>query len=170
VLDDNNQLPVKEERAMQLIQRAKTSALNGEATPSLELLDEAGRLLNINDKARNRFQLEARFELACAYALFDSSRSTVIFEAVIDRINDVATATVMADGFLTDSMEPLTRNDELILKTVSLFVNGREYTKALSLFAGGAFERTKEITDRCQRPELRIMLRLLVAQSVLANK
>jgi hypothetical protein len=170
VADDSNRLPAKEERAMELIQKVRTSALNGETTPSLELLEEAGRLLNINDKARNRPQLEARFELACAYALFDSSRSTVIFEAVIDRINDLATATVMADGFLTDSMEPLTRNDELILKTVSLFVNGREYTKALSLLAGAAFERTKEITDRCQPPELRIMLRLLVAQSVLADK
>jgi hypothetical protein len=89
---------------------------------------------------------------------------------VIDRINDLATATVMADGFLTDSTESLTRNDELILQRVSLFVNGREYMNDLSLFAGGAFERTKDIIDRCQRPEVRIMVRLLVAHSVLANK
>lgn len=167
---ESNQPRAKEERAVELMQRAKAFALKGETIPALELLDEAGRLVNINDKARNRAQLEARFELACAYVMLDPARSTVIFETVIDRINDLVAATVMGDGFLTDSTEPLTRNDELVLQTVSLFVNSREYTKGLSLLAGGAFEHARDIIDRCQRPELRILMRLLLAQSVLTGK
>src|SRR5206468_1700071 len=78
-------------------------------------------------------------------------------------------ATVLG-GFFVDG---LVRDDEIMLEMIVTLLgfSGNEfsqYTTDLSALARADFERTKNLVDKLQRDEVRIVLRLILAQSILA--
>lgn len=157
-----------EERVAELVRQARERAEKGETRTALKLLDQARGL--VYSRARNMAQLDAQLHIAQSYAALMPARSFEILEPIIDQLNYLADAAVTVDGFLTE--EPLARDDELLLKPMFESVNDtlNENNEGLAALTRSDFDRTKATVDRLQRNELRIMARLLIAQSVLSER
>ncbi|HEX8774557.1 MAG TPA: hypothetical protein VF735_13370 [Pyrinomonadaceae bacterium] len=156
-----------EERVAELVQQAREREEKGERGVALKLLEEAQGLLY--SRAKNMGQLSAQLQVAQSYAALRPARSFAILEPLMDQLNYLADAAVTVDGFLTE--EALARDDELLLKPMLESVSDtlNENNEGLRALTRANFDRTKAAADRLQRNELRIMARLLVAQSVLSE-
>lgn len=155
-----------EERVAVLIELAKAMTGKNEKGRAVELLEEAHGL--IGGRARNLAQLRAQLQVAGAFAPLEPERSFGIVESAVDQINELANAAAIINGFITEAQ--IARDDELVLKTVSgyLSVFPEEDAEGFAQLARTKFNAMRHVADRLQRNELRIMVRLLILQSVLA--
>ncbi|MBC8028719.1 MAG: hypothetical protein H7Z16_01295 [Pyrinomonadaceae bacterium] len=154
-------------RVTDFIREAGEKETGGEAVLALELLNQARGLIGI--RAKNAEQLVEQFLLACAYASLAPRHGFEIIETMVDRLNQLADAVVVIDGFLND--EQLARGDQLLLVPLAAswerVLEG--HRRELVWLALADFDRIKSVTDGFQRAEVRIMARLLLAQSVLSD-
>jgi len=155
------------ERAVEIINRAAPLVGKGERKGALELLGEARGLLGA--RARDSAELGAQLLLAQAYAPLNPQASLEILGQLVEPLNNLADATVVVDGFLTE--DRLSRDGELLLQPLSESFNGmlEDEGAGLSLLARVEFDQTLIIVDRLRRPEVRILARLFVARSVLSS-
>lgn len=158
-------LKTNEERVMVLAHLATGAAAKGDKKIALQLLDEARGM--IGGRAKNFTQLGAQLAVARAYAPLDASRSLAILEPVVDQLNELLAAAVVLGGFAT---EDIVRDDEIMMEPLSMVSNEIfvRYLSDVSAMARADFERTKALADRFQRDEIRIIARLLIAQSILS--
>jgi hypothetical protein len=158
-------LRTNEERVMVLAQLATGAAERGDKKGALQLLDEARGM--IGGRAKNFTQLGAQLAVARAYAPLDAARSLAILEPVVDQLNELLAAAVVLGGFIT---EELIRDDEIMMEPLAMVSNEIffRYLGDLNALARADFERTSALADRFQRDEIRIMARLLIAQSILS--
>ncbi|HEY0378863.1 MAG TPA: hypothetical protein VGC87_18255 [Pyrinomonadaceae bacterium] len=157
-------LRTNEERVMALAQLAEGAAAKGDKKLALALLDEAGELSGA--RAKNARQLLAQLVVARAYAPLDASRSLAILEPVVDQLNELLAAGVLLGGFFA---EEFVRDDEIMMEILITVSSGipSEYLGDVGTLSHADFDRTRALADRFQRPEVRTIARLLVAQSVL---
>ena len=161
-------LRTNEERAMLLAQLAMGAGAKGDKKVALKLLDEASGM--INQRAKNINQLGAQLMVAHAYIQLDPSRSFAILEPIVDQLNELLGAAAVLGGFF---VEELVQDDEIMLGPIMSFLNlaGGEFVQYLgdfALLARADFERTKALVDKFQRDEVRVIMRLLLAQSILS--
>jgi hypothetical protein len=154
-----------EERVVALTQLALAASLKGEKKTALALLDEARSM--ISNRARNFAQLGAQLQVARAYAKLDSARSFVILEPVVDQLNELIAAGALLGGFFT---EQFVKDDEIQVGVMNSLVEMSvgQYSSDLYALARDDFERTKALTDRFQRDEIRTRARLMVIKSILS--
>ncbi len=157
-------LRTNEERVMALAQLATAAAAKGDRKAALQLLDEARGMSS--SRAKNFMQLGVQLTVARAYAPLDASRSLAILEPVVDQLNELLAAAVVLGGFIT---EELVRDDEIMMEPLTMISNefAGTYANDVKALAVADFERTKALADRFLRDEIRIIARLLVAQSIL---
>ncbi len=158
-------LRTNEERVMALAQLATGAAARGDKKVALQLLDEARGM--ISGRAKNFTQLGAQLAIARAYAPLDASRSLAILEPIVDQLNELLAAAVVLGGFIT---EEFVRDDEITMEPLTMISNGfaGNYANDVKALALADFERTKALADRFLRDEIRIIARLLLAQSILS--
>jgi hypothetical protein len=154
-----------EERMVVLAQLATGAAAKGEKKIALQLLDEArGMMIG---RAKNFKQLGAQLAVARAYASLDAARSLAMLEPVVDQLNELLAAAVVLGGFITDE---IVKDDEVMIGPL-LMISGEflaNYLGDVNTLARADFERTRALADRFQRDEVRIIARMLIAQSILA--
>jgi hypothetical protein len=163
-------LRTNEERAMLLTQLASGAAAKGQKKIALQLLEEARAMLG--QRAKNINQLGALLMIARAYAQLDPSRSLAILEPIVDQLNELLGAATVLGGFF---VEELVRDDEIMLGPLSMFFSMgmasnvllQQYIGDINTLARADFDRTKALVDRFQRDEIRTMMRLMLAQSIL---
>ena len=171
-LDEAKQLVsgirAKERRASALAQLAAGVAAKGDRKAALSLLDEARGL--IDRQPDNQKEIEALLEVARGYALVDPARTFELIDPLIDQANEMLTAAALLEKF--GSGQGLFRKGEMVLQPRLAGGGGLygQYVKALAELARADFERTKTAADRFGRDEVRIMARLLIAQSVLSDR
>jgi hypothetical protein len=162
-------LHTDEERAMLLVQLATGAAAKDEKKIALQLLDEAHGMMS--QRAKNIRQLGAQLLIARAYIRLEPSRSLEILEPIVDQLNDLLGAATTLGGFF---IEELVRDDEIMLSPFSMLFNlasndfTNQYVGDLAALARADFDRTRALVDRFQRDEIRILMRLLLAQSILS--
>jgi hypothetical protein len=158
-------LRTNEERVMALAQFASAAAVRGDRKVALQLLDEARGMLS--GHAKNFMQLGAQLSVARAYASLDASRSLAILEPVVDQLNELLAAAVVLGPFIA---EEIIKDDEITMEPLAEMSNGfvAMYSNDVKALARADFERTKALADRFLRDEVRVMARLLIAQSILA--
>lgn len=161
-------LRTNEDRVALLTQLAMGAAAKGDKKTALKLLEEASGM--VSQRAKNIYQLGAQLMLAHAYASLDPSRSFAILEPVVDQLNELLNAATVLGGFF---IEELVKDDEIMLGPISTFLNfssneTAQYFADLAVLARPDFDRTKALVDKFERGEIRIMMRLLLAQSILA--
>jgi hypothetical protein len=162
------ELHTNEERVQLLTQLAIGANTKGEKKIALKFLEEASTM--ISQRAKSSKQLGSQLAVAHAYAQIEPSRSFAILEPVVDQLNELLGAAVLLYGF---SSEEFVRDDEIMLKplvTILSFAGGGfvQYNGDFALLARADFERTKNLMDKFQRDEVRIMMRLNLAQGILA--
>jgi hypothetical protein len=157
-----------EERIAILTQLAIAVSEKGDKKTALLVLEEARNLSS--NRPRYSRQLFARLQIAHAYASIDPSQSLAILETTVDQLNELISAGIVLGEFFGE--EELVRDDEITFGIVGEFSDmfQKQFSKELALLATEDFKRTRDIADRFQRSEVRIMARLLVAQSVLGQK
>lgn len=156
-----------EERVLALVQLAEGASAKGDRGFALALLDEAREMSAA--RAKNSKQLLAQLAVARAYGPLDASRSLAILEPAVDQLNELLAAGVVLGSFFTDE---LVRDDEIMMEPLVAVSNEifNNYLGDLGALSRADFERTRELADRFQRPEIRTIARLLVAQSILSPK
>jgi hypothetical protein len=156
------------ERAAALVELARTLTEKNRRERAGELLEEASVL--VGKRAHSLVQLGAQLQVACVYARVDPARGLGVMGLLVDRLDELADAAVVVDGFLTE--ERLARDDELKLKPVSDYVDALpdETAEDFALLAWARFDEMKQTADGFRRAELRLMARLLLARSVLTRR
>jgi len=162
------QLPsirLKEKRALAMAEIAMMLEKKGKHDEALKLLDEAQTLVKLDLTSQS--QSEALLAVLLADALIDPDRAFTAIEPIIDRANDNLGKLLLLDkliksGFVKDGEIKLQRPG-IISMDFAIF----KYGKGVVALANADFNRTKSLTDRLQRNELRVMARLLMVQSLM---
>lgn len=162
-------LRTSEERASVLCELAAALLRRNEQERARELMGQARNLLT--NRPRNYAQIKARLKVACAFAAVDADQSFEMIGAIVDQLDELATATLAVDGFITE--EQFARDDELILQQTLQSLEGDVDDDAqddgLRLLARNEFERMKDAADKFQRAELRTLAHLRLVETVLSE-
>jgi hypothetical protein len=139
----------------------------GDRKLALELLDEARKL--INSPPANQKQIDALMRVAGAYALVEPARAFELINPLVVQANEMIAAAALLDKF--GSGQGLFKRGEMLLQLSFSAANGPyvQHLRKLTSLARADFERTKTVVDGFQRDEIRLMGRLLIAQSVLSD-
>ena len=157
-----------EERVGLLAQMAAMAQGKGDHQMARGLLEEARGLLD--SQVINTQQLNSRLQVARSYASLEPAQSFDLIEPIIDRINEVLAAAEVLDGFMGGNN--LFRDGELIMQPQNgqLEMIYYSFAREIGQLARHDFKRAKDVADRFQRTEARVMALLLVAQGVLAEQ
>ncbi|PYS84993.1 MAG: hypothetical protein DMF70_04840 [Acidobacteria bacterium] len=157
---------LKEERARAMAELAILLEKKGEHGEAVKLLDEAQALVKVDLKSDS--QSNALLAFMLAYALVEPAKAFAIIEPIVDRANDDISKLLLLDKIVKSGA---TKNGEILLSQprMPLDFEMLKYGPGVVALANADFSRTKALADRIQRPELRILGRLLLAQSILRS-
>jgi tetratricopeptide (TPR) repeat protein len=161
------QIRRKEERARAMTQIAMLLEKRDKHDEALKLLDEAQTLIKTN--LNSETQTNALLALVGAYALVEPAKAFGILERTIDRANDEVTKALLLDKIARSGVvkkgEIRLSQSGMIPFDLAVF----KYGKSVAALANADFDRTKAAADRFERNELRLIVRLLLAQALLSK-
>jgi tetratricopeptide (TPR) repeat protein len=157
----------KEESARAMVEVALKLNKQGKRDEALELLNEAEAL--VKPDLTSETQTNALLGLVLAYALIEPPKAFSMIERTIDHANDDLGKALLLDKILRSGLiqkgEIKLRNSQMLPVDLVVF----RYGKAIAALAEADFDRTKAAADRFERNELRLLARLLLAQSLLGS-
>ena len=158
-------LPLEEQVSL-LAQMANSAATDGDRAVAFQLLGEAQALLP--NRPRGYGLLQAQLAIAAAYERLDPERGAPIVEKVIDQTNELVAAAQVLDGF---DVSGYFRNDEFVIGggnplNMIAETSGRE----LGTIARGDLDRARLAAERFQRPEMRLIALLQIAQAAITSE
>lgn len=160
-------LSTNEERVMTLTELASSLAAKGEKETAAALLDESLQLMPAQVKKQHELELTAK--IAGVFSVAAPERAFMMFEGSIGAMNDFINSGIKLDEFYGGGAAEA---DELLFlsinKQVLMYVpNSVELIRNLS---NADFERTVALADKFERPEIRLFVRLRIAQALLDAK
>lgn len=130
---------------------------------ALGLLNQAGQI--IDSTTPGGAQLGAQMGLAMMYCSLKSDRGFAIMESLIPKLNELVNAAATLDGiethYLRDGEWNMSANGGLGTLLTTLSDNA-------GYFANMDFDRSVTLANQFERPEVRLMAQLKLAQSILA--
>lgn len=158
---------LKEARARALAEIAVVLEKKGNHDEALKLLDEAQTLIKTD--LTSDTQSDALLALVTAYALVEPAKAFGIIERTIDRANDEIAKALLLDKIVSSGAikkgEIRLQQSGMIPLDFAVF----KYGKSVAALANVDFDRTKAAADRFERNELRLMVRLMLAQALLRS-
>jgi hypothetical protein len=156
---------LKEERARAMAEIALVLEKKGNHDEALKLLDEAQTLIKTD--LNSETQTNALLAVVTAYALVEPAKAFSIIERTIDSANDQIAKLLLLDKILKSGAikkgEIRLQQSGMMPIDFAVF----KYGKSVAALAKVDFDRTKAAADRFERNELRLMVRLLLAQALL---
>lgn len=145
----------------------------GDKELAAEIMRDAERLVNPSPKNYQDFLLT--WMLASGYADADPEKAFPILDDAIGRANNIISAAVQVGEFV-DAMEEIISDGEIqlggfgggALRGLSRQLGVAEAT--IDRLARADFARTKALTNRFERPEVRVLAKMLVLRTVLGKK
>ena len=148
-----------------MVQLALIMEENGSHDEALKLLDEAQTMIKTD--LFSETHTNALLTLVAAYAVVEPPKAFGLIERVIDRANDDVAKALLWDKIMRSGVvksgEIRLENSGVMPIDFAVF----KYGKGVAALAKADFERTKAAADRFERTELRLMVRLMLAQSLL---
>jgi tetratricopeptide (TPR) repeat protein len=134
---------------------------------ALQLLGEARNL--ISSPPENDRQVAALLQVARAYAVVEPAQTFELLNPLIDQANEMLAAAALLEKF--GQGQGIFKKGEIILQSSVSVTQGSygQYLTELGTLARADFDRTKALADRFQRNEIRLIARLIIAQSVLSD-
>jgi hypothetical protein len=130
----------------------------------LKLLDKANELL-VSSKP-GEWQTKLQIELALEYCLFGNERCLSMVEPMVGKLNELVAAAAKLDGFdnhyLRDNEWNMT-GEGGVGSLLTLMANNAHY------FAWYDFDRSLELCSQFERPEIRMMAQLKLAQGIMSG-
>lgn len=153
------------ERIAALTELASALAAKGETETASKLLDDSIQIL-MSAPFKNQQDLTAVLLIAAAAAKVAPEHAFTIVEAAAGRMNEHIRAGVLLDEFYNSgSLEA----DELFYEMMNrqTVAHIPDSTNLLKSLAQSDFGRTVRLTDKFERPEIRLFARLRILQSLL---
>lgn len=163
----------KEEKIMALSMLASQVSAAGDKELAAEIMKDANTLVNPSPKNYKDF-MEIWF-LASAYAATDPEKAFPLLDDTIYRLNDTISAFIKVGEFIDVSGEMIDDGEVQIGALGGSMINGltRELGIASSTIRNLAiadFGKTKALTNKFDRPEVRILAKMLILRAVLGDK
>ncbi len=157
---------LKEQRALAMAELALILEKKGRHEEALKLLQDARPLVKIDFNSDT--QSRAFLALILAYSLVDPPQAFAMAEPIIDRANDNISKLLFLDKIVHSGA---VKSGEIVMQDpgVPLDFALIKYGRGVVALANADFTRTKALADRFQRNELKLMARLLIAQSILRS-
>lgn len=157
---------LKEQRALAMAELAMILEKKGRHEEALRSLQDARPLVKIDFNSDT--QSRAFLALILAYALIDPPQAFAMAEPIVDRANDNISKLLFLSKIAHNSA---VKNGEIVMQDpgVPLDFALIKYGQGVVALASADFTHTKALADRFQRNELKIMARLLIAQSILRS-
>lgn len=155
----------KEERARAMVELALMLKEKGKDEDAAAMLDEAASLIKTDltdEKSTN-----ALLTLLCAYAVVDPPKAFALAERTVDHANGQISLLLLLDKVIKSGA---VKKNEIVLEQpgvmpVDFFLF--KYGKGVAALAKADFRRTRALTERFERNELRLMAQLLVLKGLL---
>ena len=132
---------------------------------ALGLLNQAGQIIDSTPPGKS--QLEEQMALSMLYSSLKSDRGFAIIESLIPKLNELVAGAATLDGFenhyLRDGEWNMT-GEGVVGGLLTALAQNAGY------FAELDFDRSVTLARQFERPELRLMAELKIAQSVLGNQ
>jgi hypothetical protein len=157
------EIPGGQERAIILMGFARQIGTKDRKT-ALKLLDQAREIVEAMKPGRD--QTEAQVSLAAMYCLEHSNRGLAIIESLMPKLNELVAAAVKLDSYENHYL----RDGEWNMSSegnVGKLLTGM--AQNAGYFAWCDFDRAVSAAAQFERPELRLMAQLKLAQSILAG-
>jgi hypothetical protein len=152
-----------EQKVQILTQLASNLAGKGDKTQALELLNEARAYL-VASPTQTSAKLSAQLQLARSYASLDMDQSFALMQGVIAQVNQLIGAAAVLDGFENRYLQ----EGEWMRRGytgLSNLVNNLDQN--LGFLASQNVENALTLSDQLERPEVRLMAQLDIAQALL---
>jgi hypothetical protein len=157
-------LKTNEERAATLSELAAALAGKGDREAATKLLEEAAPMLS--SRLKKQEQLQSYLQVARAYSLAAPDRAFAMLENGAAQMNDFINAGIMLDEFYSYGSQ---KQDELIYNAINrqALTHVENSVELLKNLAKADFARTVDLADKFARPEIRVFVRLKLAQALL---
>jgi len=145
----------------------------GDKELAAEIMKDAASLVNPNPKHYQDFIFTLM--VAAGYAESDPEKAFPILEDTIGRVNDLIYSFVKIGEFIDVSEEMITDGEAQVGAFGGGMIRGlgKELGVAeatISTLVKADFAKTKALTNRFDRPEVRVLAKMLVLRSVLGKK
>jgi hypothetical protein len=155
------------ERAGMLIQIVNRFGASQKKADMIDILEQARALIGATGRAEDQEQMNSLLQLSQSYAQFDPKRSFEIIEPLVDQLNEMSEAAALLNGFGQQYL----RNGELLLQNGnSVGSAASQLIQTLGSLAATDFDRAKSVADRIQRPEVRLVAYLTIAQNAINQR
>lgn len=162
----------RDQKLLALSVLAAQVALSGDKETALQIMDEASSL--INPQPKNYRDYTETWIVASGYAGVDTDKSFPMLEDTIFRLNETITAFVKVGEFID------TTNEIFVEGELQLGSFGGEMTRGLTRSLGALdatvlhlakadFARTKALTNKFDRQEVRILAKMIVLRGILGE-
>lgn len=160
-----NRVKAVEQRVQMLINLAMNVANKGDKKQALELLEEARTLLD--SSPANQVRLTAQLQLAQGYSSIDAQQSVQLMQSIVMQTNQLVAAAVVLDGFENRYLQ---EGEWMKPGYTSLgnLVNSIEQN--LGMLALRNADGARSLSAQLERPEIRLMAQLEVAQALLGQR
>lgn len=165
--------PGREKKIMALSALAASVKQAGDTALAAEIMREAETL--IRPDPRNYQDFIATWSVISGYAAAEPDRAFLMLDDTIYRANEVITAFVRVGEFI-DVTEQMIVDGEIqvgafgggMIRGLSSELNIAEAT--IGLLVNADLERTKAAADKFDRPETRVLARMLILRNILGEK
>jgi len=163
----------RDKQVMGLSMLASQVAKAGDKELAAEIMKDAASLVNPNPKHYQDFIFTLM--VAAGYAESDPEKAFPILEDTIGRVNDLIYSFVKIGEFIDVSEEMITDGEAQVGAFGGGMIRGlgKELGVAeatISTLVKADFAKTKALTNRFDRPEVRVLAKMLVLRSVLGKK
>lgn len=155
----------KEERARAMVELALMLKEKGQDEDAAAMLDEAATLIKTD--LTDEKQTNALLTLLCAYAVVDPPKAFALAERTVDQANAQISLLLLLDKVVKSGA---VKKNEIVLEQPNVMPLDFflfKYGKGVALLAKADFSRTRALTERFERNELRLMAQLLVLRGLL---
>lgn len=128
------------------------------------LMDEAKRMVDTSPQSDE--EIRDLIQVIAGYAVIEPNQAFSLLTPLVDQANDLAQASALLAKY--QKRQFMFRDGEMLLTAGLSQMRGQmSFVKDLGKLAAFDFERTRGLTERFQRTEIRVLAQMLVAQSIL---
>ncbi|MEP7211968.1 MAG: hypothetical protein ABI791_02770 [Acidobacteriota bacterium] len=165
--------PSREKKIMGLSALAAQVAAAGDKELAAEIMKEAASLVNTNPRNYQDFILN--WMLASGYAAADPEKAFPLLEDTISRANDTIAAFVKVAEFIDISGEMIDDGEVQVGAFGGSMISGLTgelgmADSTVKLLVHADFEKTCALANRFDRPEVRMLAKMIVLRAVLGEK
>ncbi len=134
---------------------------------ALKIMDEARGM--VDSTPQNEEEMQNLAQVIGGYAVIDSNQAFGLLAPFVDQTNELIQAAALIAKY--QKQQFIFRDGEIMMTAGLEQVGGSlHFIKQIGLLAAADFERTRDLADKFQRSDIRILLNLIIAQSILQKK